>query len=69
MDCLANGIQIVILMLEHVQLNILFRVLLDDSFVLVALVGLVAVDDLLLVGGEFGEHLLILGLEWLFGVG
>jgi hypothetical protein len=68
MNCLANRIQIIVLMLEDIQLYILFGILLDDSFWMMPLATLLTLHYLLLMGGELRKHLLILGLDRLLGL-
>lgn len=70
MHCLANRVQVVVLVLKHVQLNILLRVFLDDSFGGMAAFGiLVALHHFFLVGGQLGKHFLVLGPDWFLGDG
>ena len=67
MDCFADGVQVVILVLKHIQLYVLLRVILHDSFGRLTAFGiLMALHHQLLTGGQLGKHLLVFGPDWFF---
>ena len=59
MNSLANSVEVGALALEHIQFDVLLRILPDDSF-RTAGDGRLMENDFLLPGGQLREHLLVL---------